>query len=224
MKKRALSLVIFLLVLGYAVITTGCDHQRNVGEGKKNEDTSKEPADSDQNTPTKNRPKTKTDTIAIEGNEDTFTFLLLDNPALGFSTYTVQGSKEQVSSSEEGDTMLVYPLGEINPDAFVNFFSPPKGVKTTVEEQAKITKEMLANEGFIIPERVQDTPNRYDWSDVEFDIQKEKDDWMYILGTVSIFQHGDRVYRVIVQYPEDWAEGFLPRVSKMFDDLVWYEE
>lgn len=224
MKIRAFALAIFFWLLGYAIITTGCNHQSYVGEGKKNEDTSKEPADSDQNTPAKNRPKTKSDTIAIEGNEETFTFLLLDNPVLGFSTYTVQGSMEQVSSTEEGDTMIVYPLGETNHEAFVHFFSPPKGVKTTIEEQAEIAKELLANEEFIFPERVQDAPNRYDWSEVEFDIQREKDYGMYILGTVSIFQHGDRVYRVIVQYPEDWAEGFLPRVSKMFDDIVWYEE
>jgi len=40
---------------------------------------------------------------------------------------------------------------------------------------------------------------------------------------VSVFQHGDRVYYAIVQYPEEYEEGFIPRVVKMFDDIVWYE-
>lgn len=43
------------------------------------------------------------------------------------------------------------------------------------------------------------------------------------IGTVSVFQRGNRVYTVTVQYPAEYAKGFLPRVSKLLEDMMWYD-
>lgn len=179
-------------------------------------------ADSDN--PAKDRPKTKTDTIELEGNKESFQFTLHDNPALQFSTYIVDDFLVEGASSGEGEALIVYAnfAGNKNEDAKVFFFSPSGGTQT-VEEQAEQAKEAVKSEGFEIMERTDGSPNRYALSEMEFDISKKKDSGETILGTVSVFQHGDRVYRVIVQYPEDWTEGFVPRVHKMFEDIVWYE-
>lgn len=173
--------------------------------------------------PAKNRPETKTDTIELEGNKEEFQFTLHDSPDLGFSTYIVDDLLAEEASSGEGNAMLVYAnfAGQLNEAAKVELFSP--SASTTVEEQVESAKEVVKSNGFEVKERAGDLPNRFEWSEVEFDIAGQDGGEQSLLGTVSVFQHGDRVYRVIVQYPETYEEGFIPRIDKMFKDIVWYE-
>jgi hypothetical protein len=128
------------------------------------------------------------------------------------------------ASSGEGDAMIVFAnfAGKRNEDAKVQIFSNSEGTNATIEEQAEFAREVVISNDFEIKQRSDNTPNRFDWSEVEFDISQKGSNYS-ILGTVSVFQHGDRVYYAIVQYPENFEEGFIPRVVKMFDDIVWYE-
>ncbi|QNK48763.1 hypothetical protein H7F28_26700 [Brevibacterium sp. PAMC23299] len=174
--------------------------------------------------PTKGLPNTKTDTIILEGMEEPFQFTLHHSQALGFSTYIVDDMVVEEASSGEGDAMIVFAnfAGDRNEDAKVQIFSKSEGANATIEEQTEFAREVAISNGFEIKQRSDNSPNRFDWSEVEFDISQNGSNYS-ILGTVSVFQHGDRVYYAIVQYPEDYEEGFIPRVVKMFDDIVWYE-
>ncbi|MBR8643759.1 hypothetical protein KEH51_00150 [[Brevibacterium] frigoritolerans] len=174
--------------------------------------------------PTKGLPNTKTDTIILEGMEEPFQFTLHHSQALGFSTYIVDDMVVEEASSGEGDAMIVFAnfAGKRNEDAKVQIFSKSDGANATIEEQAEFAREVVKSYGFEIKQRSDNSPNRFDWSEVEFDISQNGSDYS-ILGTVSVFNMADRVYYAIVQYPEDYEEAFIPRVVKMFDDIVWYE-
>ncbi|WP_199619705.1 hypothetical protein [Paenibacillus alkalitolerans] len=200
------------------------DETVSSGKGDGGEDGSTGAADSDN--AAKNRPETKTDTIELEGMPEKLEFTLHDNPALQFSTYISNDLLvEGAGSGQDGDSLTVIAnfAGKKNEDAKVQFFSPSKGTRTTVEEQTEEAKQSLQSEGYEISERTGDSPNSFAMSDIEFFITKQNEDGHHLLGIVSIFKHGDRVYRVTVQYNEDWEEGFVPRVNKMFEDIVWYE-
>lgn len=227
-----------LLILAAVFLVTGLSACKEVQEG--NEESppiSEKPNDNPKQTdgledppgesvddPAKNLPNTKTDTIILEGMEEPFQFTLHHSQALGFSTYIVDDMVVEEASSGEGDGMIVFAnfAGKRNEDAKVQIFSKSEGTNATIEEQAEFAREVVISNGFEIKQRSDNSPNRFDWSEVEFDISQKGSNYS-ILGTVSVFQHGDRVYYAIVQYPEEYEEGFIPRVVKMFDDIVWYE-
>lgn len=228
-----------LLILAAVFLVTGLSACKGVQEG--NEESppiSEKPNDNPKQTdgidevpsgesvedPTKGLPNTKTDTIILEGMEEPFQFTLHHSQALGFSTCIVDDMVVEEASSGEGDAMIVFAnfAGKRNEDAKVQIFSKSEGAKATIEEQAEFAREVVISNGFKIKQRSDNSPNRFDWSEVEFDISQNGSNYS-ILGTVSVFQHGDRVSYAIVQYPEEYEEGFIPRVVKMFDDIVWYE-
>ncbi|MEK4013566.1 hypothetical protein [Peribacillus sp. FSL M8-0224] len=227
-----------LLILAAVFLVTGLSACKEVQEG--NEESppiSEKPSDNPKQTdgqedppgesvddPAKDLPNTKTDTIILEGMEEPFQFTLHHSQALGFSTYIVDDMVVEEASSGEGDGMIVFAnfAGKRNENAKVQIFSKSEGTNATIEEQAEFAREVVISNGFEIKQRSDNSPNRFDWSEVEFDISQKGSNYS-ILGTVSVFQHGDRVYYAIVQYPEEYEEGFIPRVVKMFDDIVWYE-
>ncbi|RAP75639.1 hypothetical protein [Paenibacillus montanisoli] len=172
--------------------------------------------------PWKNLPATKTDTIELEGMKESFEFTLHESAALGFSTYIANDLLAEEASSGEGDAMLVYAnfAGQKNEDAKVHIFT---GTITTIEEQKAFAEQVVKNSGFEIRERTEPSRNRFEWSESEFDIAGKSGSGETILGTVSIFQHGGRVYHAIVQYPVEYEEGFIPRIVKMFEDIVWHQ-
>jgi hypothetical protein len=228
MKKMLLMVAAVFWVIGLSACS---DHEENLesppisekpsDDPKQNE--GQDPEQSESDDPAKERPSTKTDTITLEGMEETFQFTLHDSQALGFLTYIVNDLVAEETSSGEGDAMMVYAnfAGQKNENAKVHIFSKSEGTTTTVAEQTEFAKQVVTSNGFEIKER-SDMPNRFEWSEVEFDINKKGNNNDSILGTVSVFQHGDRVYHAIVQYPEEYEEGFIPRVVKMFDDIEWY--
>ncbi|WHY55861.1 hypothetical protein [Peribacillus simplex] len=226
-----------LLILAAVFFVTGLSACKGVQEeNKESPPISEKPNDNPKQTdeqaenppgesvdPTKDRPTTKTDRIILEGMEESFQFTLHHSQALGFSTYIVDDMVVEEASSGEGDAMIVFAnfAGKRNEDAKVQIFSK-EGTNATIEEQEEFAREVVISNDFEIKQRPDNAPNRFDWSEVEFDISQKGSNYS-ILGTVSVFQHGDRVYYAIVQYPEEYEEGFIPRVVKMFDDIVWYE-
>lgn len=180
--------------------------------------------DEPQTLPAQDRPATKTDNIALEGTEEPFEFTLHDVPALQFSTYVVNDFEVAGSSSADGDSFVVYAnfAGVKNEEARAEWFSPnDKGA--TVEQLAADTQKQLESDGYQIVSSEEGAANIFDLSEVEFRFKKQKDDGTQIVGTVGVFSHGDRVYRLTVHYPIEYAEGLMPRVMKMVEDIEWYQ-
>ncbi|WP_411740062.1 hypothetical protein [Peribacillus sp. S4] len=156
--------------------------------------------------------------------EELFQFMLHHSQAFGFSTYIVDDMVVEEASSGEGDAMIVFAnfAGKRNEDAKVQIFSKREGTNATIEGQDEFAREVVISNDFEIKQQSDNTPNQFDWSEIEFDISQKGSNYS-ILGTVPVFQYGDRVYYAIVQYPEEYEEGFIPQVVKMFDYIVWYE-
>lgn len=179
----------------------------------------------DSEIPAKHRPKTKSDVISLEGMEEPFEFTLYDVPSLQFSTYLADDLVAESGSSGEGDTFTVYAnfAGQRNEDAKVIYFAPDSSVHTSVNEQAKAAEQTLVDEGYDLLSGKNIT-KRFDFSERELYFSKQKENGHLLLVTVSVFERNNRVYRIMVQYPEDFEEGFMPRVAKMFEDIMWYAE
>lgn len=178
--------------------------------------------EADKDSTAKKRPKEKTDTIELEGNKESFHFTLYSIPALQFSTYIPDDLV--VTASEDGIfNVCANFAGKKNEDAKVVFYEPVKAAETTVEKQAEAMQQSLESKGFEVSQSTSDAPKRFALSEKEFHVVKQQDNG-HILGTAMVFQHGDLVYRVLVQYPEEFEEGFVPRVVKMFEDIVWDDQ
>jgi hypothetical protein len=171
----------------------------------------------------KHRAQSKEDTLSVEGSKREVTLKIVDSPAFEFSTYVPADMKVETATSGDGDTLTIYAnfRRKLNKNAFVQFYSRPDGARTTVKEMAELAKQTAFIGGFEIREREIDEPNQYGFSDFEFDIAKGTGS-QQIVGTVAIFQHLDRVYRVTVQYPVEYMDGFVPRVRTIFREMLWY--
>jgi hypothetical protein len=158
--------------------------------------------------------------------EEEFTFTLYVDDALGLSTYIVEDMIAESANTNEGDSLFVSSnfSGIKNEEAIVQIFSPSSHSVTTMDELEILAKEQIDTNGFKLVKRNTDATNRFEWSEKEFDILIEKEDGRSIFGTVSLFKHGEKLYQSTVQYPEEYEEGFMPRVIKLFEDIKWYNE
>jgi hypothetical protein len=156
-----------------------------------------------------------------------FNFTLADSAELEFTTYIASDMIAESASSSEGDSLFIYANygGEKNGNARLFFFARPKAITSSIEEMDELAKETIKVEGYSVRERLAgDGALVFDMSEAEFDIEKRDKNGMRFLGTVSIFSHGERVYWVIIEYPEEFTEGFIPRANAVIKDIMWYDE
>ncbi|MDI6817214.1 MAG: hypothetical protein QME41_08515 [Actinomycetota bacterium] len=226
-KKAIVTFFILALILALSACSTS-DRQDGA---KSTATTQKKTAANDSKTgkdiPAKNRPKTKTGPLSIEGMTEDFTFTLADSVELEFTTYIASDMIAESASSSEGDSLFIYANygGEKNRDARLFFFARPKAVKSSIEEMTELAKETIKVEGFRIKEPVAGNGALvFEWSQAEFDIEKQDKNGSRIVGIVSIFSHAGRVYWLIAEYPEELTEGFVERMVKAVENLMWYDE
>ncbi|EGL81558.1 hypothetical protein CathTA2_3104 [Caldalkalibacillus thermarum TA2.A1] len=51
---------------------------------------------------------------------------------------------------------------------------------------------------------------------------KQLEDGTWIIITTAIFQRKSEVYALQVQFPEEYAEGFIPRALALVDHIEWF--
>ncbi|WFD10575.1 hypothetical protein [Tepidibacter hydrothermalis] len=174
-------------------------------------------------TPAQTRAQSKNETLKIADQDITLDFNLYDDSNLEFTTYIPQ---DMLANSKEGDFLTVYANfnNEKNKKAKVTFFSPIKTVSSNLENMTKVARDSVTEDGF---ETTDQTINDYtliEDSDEEFDIIKKQENKTDTIGKVSIFNHNERMYYAIVQYPRDLEKEFLPRVQKIINDMMFYDE
>lgn len=166
------------------------------------------------------RPETKTDTISIEGMEESFSFTRFDAENIGFTTYIPEDIVATVVSTDEGDAVVAYTYfaGQQRDDAYLSFFLYREGI--TLEEAMAGTKDMLAAEGYELAERLDDYRS-HPWAQEEFTFGKDEDN-IYYMGTAAFGNRGNRVFRVMTHMPAEFGDGFGARIAKIIDDIEWY--
>jgi len=174
-------------------------------------------------TPAQTRAQSKNETFKVTDQDITLDFNLYDDSNLEFTTYIPQ---DMLANSKEGDFLTIYANfnNEKNKKAKITFFSPIKTVSSNVENMTKVARDNVSEDEF---ETTDQTVNDYtliEDSDEEFDIIKKQENKTDIIGKVSVFNHNERMYYAIVQYPQDLEKEFLPRVQKIISDMMFYDE
>ncbi|HJQ67859.1 MAG TPA: hypothetical protein VKA70_02740 [Blastocatellia bacterium] len=169
------------------------------------------------------RPLTKRGTIGLEGAQQRFTFKLFDSSKaslpLPFTTYVPQDMLAETASSGEGDavTFISNFDGERNDNAFLSVYFYPQAAR---EDGAReLAKEVASSRG--IQQRRSDSPKRFRWSLAEHDFMNQTKSGEWVMGTVALGKHKDRFFHVIISYPENYEEGFVPRAYRVLDEWRW---
>lgn len=170
-----------------------------------------------------NRPPTRRGTIGLEGMQQKFTFKLFDSSKYSlpvpFTTYVPHDMLAEINSSGEGDgvTFVANFDGKRNDNAFleVNFFG--EGVREDVARTMIVALAIVRED----QKRRSDAPNRFKWSLVEHDFMDQTGSGEWFMGTVALGKHNDRYFYVIIQYPENYEEGFVPRAYRILDEWRW---
>jgi hypothetical protein len=221
MKKFFLKSLVLCSVLFLSACSIFTSSQEEETQTKGNlEQKSQEEAENTKDQTDPMRPLTKEDTIVIEGTENPFQFSLYQNKDLGMSTYIVEDMRVESLDLDEGHGMLVYEnIGGGGNNAFIQFFSPTGQKIQTIKHLEEWTKGKVKEQGFeIIPN---DAHKKFEWSEVEVSIQKKLEDGRNVIGTVSLFERNGKLYQFTVQYPEEYEEGFAPRILKFVKDTQW---
>ncbi|MCT4507701.1 MAG: hypothetical protein N4A48_02880 [Tepidibacter sp.] len=174
-------------------------------------------------TPSQKRAKLKNKTLKIADQDTTLDFNLYDDSNLEFTTYIPQ---DMLASSKEGDFLTIYANfdNEKNKKAKITFFSPIKTVSSNLENMTKVARDTLTEDGFDTTNQTVSDYILIDDSDEEFDIIKRQENKSDIIGRVSIFNHNERMYYVIVSYPQNLEKQFLPRAKSIINDIMFYDE
>ncbi len=175
--------------------------------------------------PAEDRPETKEIATIIEGTNENYRFKLINNDTLGFSTYIPDKFEAESWSTNFMECLTVYVnyTGKVNKDAFIQFSSPPSWQtgKITFEGLLDSTEDNMKSEGFTVRTIKENETKFFKHSEVELWGEKRDSKYGSIISKSSIFKHGDRPYRITVQYPIEYAEGFVPRVNTILNEILW---
>lgn len=222
-------LLVIMLAVVALLLALGCGGSK-VDRGAVKEDKGEVKSEKDKDIPAKNRPKTKTDTIQINGEDKKFEFTLFDNEAGRFTTYIVADMVVEQGMAEDGSRIFIFAKDkdkkDINSSVEINV--KKKNAKNTVDRSVRAVRELAQTHGFKVIEYQAGASEKYNIPDarskVEFAIKKQNAFRAEIIGTCIVFEHGGYIYRVVVQYPLDRENEFKPRVDKIFNDIVFYDE
>ena len=170
-----------------------------------------------------NRQLTKRGTIGLEGAQQTFTFKLFDASKISwpipFTTYVPQDMLAETNSSGEGDavTFTANFDGKRNDNAFLSVYFYRQGAREA--EARELVKDVAQSRG--IQQRRSDAPKRFRWSIAEHDFMKQTESGEWVMGTVALGKHNARFFHVIISYPENYEEGFVPRAYRILDEWRW---
>lgn len=175
------------------------------------------------------RPESAAFVVGAEEETDTVRTELYQAPAdfpVRFSTYVPEDMHaETASSNGGGEAVRFVPDSEAVRDrnAYVNVFVHPEG--STTRDAEAFAEAFAASAGIPVgggekPPQP-DFPRRYSWSIAEFDFDTSTREGERVLGTIAVGEHDGRAFHVVLQYPADLGDHFLPRAQLIGEELRW---
>jgi hypothetical protein len=177
------------------------------------------------------RPETRQGVLMIEGMEEPSTFRLFESPRdfpVAFSTYVPEDVVAEASRNGDGASarFIANFAGQRNDLAVLHFYFFPEHA---TEAQARAELQTFATARGVPRghEEEEEAPpgrviadNRYDWAleGVRYAIDTPEG---ALIGHVSLGWYRDRFFQVVLQHPEEWAEGFVPRAEAILRDWRW---
>jgi len=181
-----------------------------------------QPADGGENAAAEEA-ETITETVKLEGQEEPITLVRYKDEGLGFTTYVPEDMEPTSTSSGEGSAFFATANfgGTLEPRAVFHLFAPAE--EMTKEKFIGYSQELKRQGGFEIVPYAADAPQRFAGSFEEYGIRKTDTDDMTLIGSVALLEANGRQVQLTIEYPEDYAEGFVPRAMKIFEHLHWNE-
>ena len=163
-------------------------------------------------------PATRSATIQVEGETDTVTVQSYESPPdapLAFSTSLPAGMRPE-AVAETGSAVKF--ISEADPRAWVHvFIHPPE----QPEDQAREDVRAVA-ESYGVPGVGEVEPSeRYPWAIAEFRFRSRGTTAPTLAGSVALGRHAGRFFHIIVQYPVEFGDGFVPRAQRILDEWRW---
>jgi hypothetical protein len=168
------------------------------------------------------RPSEKSDSIPLEGTYQRITARLVQsNAAPRFSTYVPEDMLYEPSSSAEGDAHYFYTnfAGRKNERAYMLIFIYPDG---TNEATARRSVDSLIARLDTIRGRTA-TNTSFQNSLFERAYFFPRDGITYF-GRIALARYNDRFIHLVIQYPQEYADGFGPRAHYIRRQWVWLDD
>lgn len=161
------------------------------------------------------RPKTKQDVIVLEGFSEPFDFTLFETPrgfALPFSTYVP--ADVLASGDASGVSFVANFAARRNGRVFLRLLPQPAGASESAARAAMAA--LVASRSGAHAARA---PRRFRWSLAETAYSARG-----ATGVAALGRHGGRYFIALLEYPEEFGEGFGPRVGHILQDLRWSDD
>lgn len=168
------------------------------------------------------RPAEKIDSIPMEGTYEKFTMKLVEGAGEPrFSTYVPPDMIYEPVASDEGQGHYFFTnfAGKRNDNAFMLVFVFPEGA---TEADARRLAQAFATSRKPV-QRSAEAGKKFNESIVEHDFQYQSNGG-WLLGEVSVGKYNDRFFYLALQYPEDYSEGFYPRINYIRREWVWLQD
>src|SRR5690606_12664074 len=95
-------------------------------------------------------------------------------------------------------------------------FQPPGTNEATARQAAR---EAASARG--AAEELPGGARRFPWSIAEYEFRYQPGTGRTHAGRIVLGHRGERFFHVVVEYPEDLAGEFVPRVNRILDDWRW---
>lgn len=165
-------------------------------------------------------PVTTSASISVEGSTEAVNLQRYESPpgfALPFVTHLPTGMEVGAAAEEMGGDAVRFQATS-SPDAFVQLFVHPVGqsVDAAIEDIRGVA------ESYGVPGVGEvDPADRHPWALAEYRFRSRGTITPPLEGYVSLGQHAGRLFHIVVQYPAEFGDGFLPRVDLILDSWRW---
>lgn len=165
------------------------------------------------------RPRTRMDTIMVEGMAQTETSQLVETQggfARPFSTYVPEGIESSLNAPSTARFTAAF-AGNRNPDAFMEVFVHPSGAMRPAAED--ILADLMSRRN--VAEHETSATGRPSWALDAIAFTYSGSDGTPFTGSVTVGQQGTTYLHIVRHYPAEYGDGLPPRLQSILEEWRW---
>jgi len=178
-------------------------------------------------------PETKTATVVVRGRDTAaetgqaveLAFKRFDAPPdfpLQFATYVPEDLiVETLKAGKAEGVRIISNIGGHRKESayFWAMFHPPGTAEARAREAYAGLVEKRGN-----PAEVPERARRFAWALAEHEFRYQPRQGETRVGRLALGRRGDRFFHLIIEYPEDLAGEFVPRINRVLEDWRWKDD
>lgn len=156
------------------------------------------------------RPDFITESLDIEGMPEEMTFHLATHEQLRISTY--YSDEFVIVTAEDSISFFANFDGEKHEATYVEIYA--MDVMDVIQQRKELVFNLFKD--YVVTEKQKDE-FIIPFSEQEYRLEKGE-----LVGTVSLFEHNEKLFRITLHYPEEYGDGFMPRANKIISELHFH--